>query len=298
MRRSRTDVIVGLILVVGLIVLALVLSANLVGNSGEFELGGSGEKVGLIEVLGPIYDARQMVQDIDRFRRRDDLKAIVIRFDSPGGAVAASEELYRAVARADETKPVIASCGNVAASGAYYASLGADSIYANAGSTTGSIGVLLEYLTFGELLDKIGVEPEIVKTGRFKDAGNPSRELTDEERAYFQAYIDDAFANFVDTVALERQMPRDEVMAVSDGRVFTGSRALELGLIDGIGDLYHAVHVAADMAGIDGEPTLVKPPRKRRAWLDYVLDSIAENMLNKLEGRRTFQYRWKPEYVR
>ncbi len=298
MSRARSDVIVGLALVVGLIVLALVMSRGLVGNGGDFELSGGGEKIGLIEVLGPIYDARQTVQNIDKFRKRDDLKALVIRFDSPGGAVAASEELYRAVSRAAETKPVVASYGNVSASGAYYASLGADSIFANAGSTTGSIGVLLEYLTFGELLDNIGVEPEIVKTGRFKDAGNPSRELTDEERAYFQAYIEDAFASFVDTVALERGLPRDEVMEVADGRVFTGTRALELGLIDGIGDLYHAVHVAAGMAGIEGEPTLVKPPKKRQAWLDYVLDSISENVLNKMEGRRTFQYRWKPEYVR
>ncbi len=297
--RRRSDLIVLIVILGSVVALVLVLA----GSWGPFhsveETVGFGERVGLVDVVGPIYDARNWVNEIDDFRENDRIKAIVIRFDSPGGAVAASQELYEAVKRARDEKPVIASMGNVAASGAYYASLGADSIVANPGTTTGSIGVIMELLLVEGLFEKVGLQTEVVKSGEYKDAGNPSRQLTEAERRYFQGYIDDAFREFVDVVIDERGLERAAVESVADGRVFTGTQAVEHGLVDILGDQYLAVRLAAQMAGIEGEPILVRPYRRSELdWVDLLLDNMLGRATERVQGHSSFKYLWKAESTR
>lgn len=300
MRRGRLEAVVLTLILAVLILFVIIVARPGRAPSGEsVAMVGSGEKVGLVEVLGPIYDARPWIRDLDRFARRPSIRAIVLRLDSPGGGVAASQELYQAVRRAAEQKPVVVSMGSVATSGAYYAALGADSIIANPGTTTGSIGVLLELLEVRELMQKVGVQAQVIRSGRFKDAGNPARELTDEERALFQDYIDDAFDQFVGTVTEVRNLTDDQVRTVSDGRVFTGRRALELGLVDRLGDQHEAVITAGRMAGIDGRPTVVRPPKDVRfAWLDALIGRAMDEVLTRMEGSSPFQYRWQAETLR
>ncbi|MBS1261789.1 MAG: putative signal peptide peptidase SppA [Calditrichaeota bacterium] len=299
MRRRRTDLIFALVLIGGLIVAIVLIAGSLSTFTGIEQGVPLGDHVGVVDVIGPIYDARSWVGEIDDYRESSRIKAIVVRFDSPGGAVAASQELYEAVKRARDEKPVVVSMGNVAASGAYYASLGADTIVANPGTTTGSIGVIMELLVLEDLMDKLGLESEVVKSGVFKDAGNPTRPLTGEERDYFQNYIDDAYAEFVSVVAKERELEEAAVRAVSDGRVFTGSQAAELGLVDVLGDQYLAVRIAADMAGIDGDPSVVKPRRQKDIdWIDWLLDSFLDRAGDRVVSDGLFQYRWKAELAR
>ena len=300
MKNRRSDLILALMILGTLLILVLIVTRGS-DSGGDWveEMAGSGERIGIVEVNAPIWDAGDWIDDIDRFRRNDQIKGILVRFDSPGGVTGASQELYSALKRARAEKPVIASMGNIATSGAYYAALGADSIVANPSSTTGSIGVIIEFTQFRELMEKIGVQSDVVKSGKFKDSGNPARELTPEERAYFQEYIDDAFDQFVQIVATERRLDEAAVRKLADGRVYTGRQAKELGLVDILGDQYHAIEVLAGMAQIDGNPTVVHPPRSRTyEWMDLLLENTADKVFNRLEGRGAFQYRWKPETVR
>ena len=301
MKNRRSDLVLALLIIGILLVLVLVITGGSSSSTDWEELSGmgGGEKIGLVKISGAIYDADEWIREIDTFRQRDSIKGILIRLDSPGGITGASQELYQAIKRASEEKPVIASMGNIATSGAYYAALGADTIVANPSTTTGSIGVIIEFTQFRELMEKIGVGSEVVKSGKFKDSGTPARELTQEERDYFQGYIDDAFEQFIQIVAEERQMELHEVRRVADGRVYTGRQAEALGLVDILGDQYLAVQLLAEMAHIDGTPTVVRPPRRRSdKWMDLLLEGAADHVLNRLEDRGIFQYRWKPETVR
>jgi len=301
MRRNRSDLIVAVVLIGALILITMLLTRGS-GNSTASWMGTgnlTGEKVGIVKVNGIIADASDWIRELDDFRRDDRIKAIVVRLESPGGVTAASQELYEAIKRARAEKPVVASMGNIATSGAYYAALGADTIMANPSTTTGSIGVILELTQFHDLMQKIGVGSEVIKSGKFKDSGNPARELTPDERAYFQGYIDDAFDQFLRTVSEERSLELSRARKIADGRVFTGRQALELGLVDLLGDQYTAVHLAAEMAGVEGEPAVVYPPRRRSyEWMDLLLNGVTDHLVNRLEGPGVFQYRWKPETVR
>jgi len=299
-RRRRTDLIIALVFLFSIVGLVLIVAGSwdpFSSNDGGVSL--SGDRVGLIEIYGPIYNAQNCITEIDDFRENNRIKAIVIRFDSPGGAVAASQELYEAVKRAAAEKPVVASMGNVAASGAYYAALGADSIVANPGTTTGSIGVIMELLLMEALFEKLGLDAETVKSGEFKDAGNPTRQMTDKERDYFQSYIDDAYAEFVNVVEQERELEREKVIEVADGRVFTGTQAVEHGLVDIIGDQYLAIHLAAQMAGIDDEPAIVRPYRRTELdWLDLLFGKMVGHVAEHVHSQGLFQYMWKAEFNR
>jgi protease IV len=300
MKRTNRDLLVAFVVFASLILLFMFLSRpSSSSRSFSNTLSSSGPKIGLIEILGPIYDSRKWVDEIDDFRTQKNIKAIVVRIDSPGGAVAASQELYEALKRARSAKPVIASFGNVAASGGYYAAMGADTIVANVGSTTGSIGVIIHLTQWHELYDKIGISTEVVKSGKFKDSGSPTRELRPDERAYFQSYIDDSYEIFAEVVAEERKLSLKEVKKLADGRVYTGRQAFESGLIDVLGDQYEAIQIAAKMANISGTPEIVKPPKKKNLeLLDYLLEGAIEKLGINLEGQNVFQYRWKAESQR
>ena len=248
---------------------------------------GSGN-VGIVELLGPIYDSERIVRQFETFGDQKSVKAIVFRIDSPGGLVAPSQEIYEAVKRVrDGKKPVVVSMGSVAASGGYYVACGADTIMANPGTTTGSIGVVAEFLNLQKLMEKIGVRFETVKSGKFKDTGSPHRDLTEEDRAYLQSWIDDAYEQFVGVVSRERHLSKTEVLKLADGRAFTGQQAKSLGLVDTLGDYRAAIRLAARMGKIKGEPELIRWHLRRITLFDLLFQN-AEGVFRQLNGARLF----------
>ena len=233
-----------------------------------------GDKVGLVEVTGTISISDPIVDEIARFTEDRAIKAIVVRLESPGGVVAASQEIYDELRRArSKGKVVVASMGGVAASGAYYVACGADSIVANPGTLTGSIGVIMSFPNTGELLKKIGIEMQVVKTGEFKDMGSITRPLTPDERQLVSDLIGDVYDQFVNVVADARRMDVEAVKKIADGRVMTGRQAYNLGLVDRLGGFKDAVTLAGQLAGISGEPTVVKR-RKHATTLWDLIDNL------------------------
>ena len=209
------------------------------------------------------------LQEELRRARDDNIKALVVRINSPGGSAAASQEIFQEIERVRESgKVVVASMADVAASGGYMVACAADYIVANPASITGSIGTIMNASNMEGLYDLLGIEYDVVKSGPYKDALSPGRALTEEERALFQEMIDDIHAQFVDLVSRRRPMDRDDVLALADGRIVTGQQALDAGLVDQLGNLYDAIDIAAEMAEIPGEPQ-VYPYRTRDFWTRF-----------------------------
>lgn len=225
-------------------------------------MGGSGS----IGIFGSQPGADSIIKQLREAEKDDNVEAVVLRINSPGGAAAASREIRDQVVKLGKSgKKVVASMGDVAASGGYMVACAADKILANPSTTTGSIGVIMQLQNTEELYDKLGIRTITIKSGPHKDMGSPDRPLTEEEREILQSMIDDMYDQFVSVVAEGRNMTKEEVRQVADGRVFTGRQALELGLVDQLGDFYDAVEVAKEMAGIDGEVTL-KEYGKQSMW--------------------------------
>ncbi len=303
----KKDVIIGVgVLVVFsiLFIVALKLFAAR-DDTPTVSLGSSGAKVGIVEVTGVITDARKTVDWIDQLRKNKSVKAVVIRVDSPGGAVGPSQEMFEAVKKLRKAgKRVVISMGSVAASGGYYLSMGGDTIMANAGTLTGSIGVIMQMPVVKKLADKIGIGMETIKSGKMKDVGNMFREMTPEERAYLQSAIDDTYEQFVEAVAEGRHMTVEQVKVLADGRVYTGRQAKMNGLVDLLGTYDDAIRLAAKLGGISGEPKLVKPKPKLKGLLALMLGDDEESadakssLLNRiLPGSvssltPSFEYRW------
>jgi len=229
----------------------------------DLDLSGQ-DRIALIRVGGVILDAQQTVGDLKKFGDSPSVKAIVLRIDSPGGGVVPSQEIHDAVMRVrnKQNKAVVASMGTVAASGGYYIAAATDRIMANPGTLTGSIGVIMELANLEGLLKKIGVENVVVKSGRHKDIGSPFRKMSDEDRRILQSVMDDVHTQFIEAVAEGRSLDVSDVQPLADGRIFTGRQAKEIKLVDELGDLDDAIRLAADLAGIEGEPKVVEP-RKR-----------------------------------
>jgi len=241
------------------------------------------DRVALIRVEGVILDSQATITELKRFAENPTVKAIVLRIDSPGGGVVPSQEIYDAVQRVrnKNNKAVVASMGTVAASGGYYIAAATDRIMANPGTLTGSIGVIMETANVEGLLKKIGVEGIVVKSGKFKDVGSPLRKMTDEEQALLQSVMDDVHKQFIDAVAEGRAMEVDTVQALADGRIFTGRQAKEAKLVDELGNLDDAIQLAADIAGIEGEPKVVEP--RRRFSFRELIESRLSAILPKLD---------------
>ncbi len=260
--------------------------------SGGLPLSLSGDKIGLIEIKGVILDSEPIVKHIKRFRKSDHIKGILVRIDSPGGGVAASQEIYEALKKArDAGKVVVASMSSVAASGGYYVACAADTIVANPGTTTGSIGVILNFFDFSDLLKKIGLRLNVVKSGKFKDAGSFGRPMTPEDKAYFQQFVNDAYEQFVAVVAEARQMTREDVLKLADGRVFTGKQAFESGLVDVLGTYEDAVDLIAEMTRISGEPQIVRPTRQKRTLFDLLFGDVTE-LIQEIQRWPVLRYQW------
>lgn len=236
--------------------------------------------IGLVEVKGMILDSRETVRQLRHFLKKDDIKAVVLRVDSPGGVVAPSQEIYDEVRKFAAKKKIVVSMGSLAASGGYYISAPATLIYANPGTITASIGVIIKLSNIEALMDKIGIKATVVKTGKFKDSGSPVRELTAEDRAMFQSVIDSTHNQFVKAVASGRKLPENEVRSIADGRVLSGEQALALKLVDRLGTLQDAIEEAGRLAGIKGEPEVILPPKRKLNYLDLLSGGVEE----KFEG--------------
>ncbi|MCF7806006.1 MAG: signal peptide peptidase SppA [Candidatus Marinimicrobia bacterium] len=277
MAKRRSDIVVGVLLVLAvLFIFWAVFGMFQTPQTGQRMVSGSGE-VAILEVEGMITDAYPFTRELNRYMDQKNVKAIVIRVESPGGIVAASQEMYDAIRRArNEDKPIVVSMGSLAASGGYYIALGADSILANPGTLTGSIGVLMDFPQTTKLLQSLGIEFHSVTSGPLKNAGSPYAEWDQATQEYFKSLVMNTYEQFVEAVAAERNLSNADVRALADGRVFTGEQALEYGLIDKIGGLYEAVQVAGEMAGITGEPTTFRPQsREIRVW-DLLFGDLEE----------------------
>lgn len=243
----------------------------------EFEFG---EKVGIIEINGVIMSAKHVIQDLKKFREDDSIKAIVIRIDSPGGGVGPSQEIFREIRKTAPVKKIIASMGAIAASGGYYVAAGTDGIIANPGTITGSIGVIIGFTNFQELLNKIGLVPIVVKSGEYKDTGSPVREMTEAERKILQNFVNTIHKQFVMAVVEGRKMDPSKVESFADGRIFSGEEAKALGLVDRLGNLEDAVEWAGRMGGIKGKISSVYAREKKFSLLKYLAESSLEEILN------------------
>ncbi len=256
----------------------------------------SGEAVGVIEIEGAIADARDAIEQIRRFREDDDIKAIVIRIDSPGGAVGPSQEIYREIRKTVGTKHVVASMGAVAASGGYYVACAADGIVANPGTITGSIGVIMGYTNFRQLLDKIGMVPVVIKSGPYKDTGSPTREMRDDEREILQSITDGIHDQFVTAIAEGRKMDRSQVAAAADGRIFTGEDAQARGLVDRLGNFEDALAWAGELGGIDGDVVAVYARDQELSLLRYLISSSISGWVSKIIHPDLYaEYRYRPD---
>jgi protease-4 len=233
-----------------------------------------GKYVGLIEVNGVISSSEETVNLIKKYRDNSSIKALVIRVNSPGGGVAASQEIYQAIRNARETKPAVCSMGEVAASGGYYIACACDTVLANPGTLTGSIGVIMEFMVAEELIKKVGLRFEVVKAGQNKDIGSPFRPMTPEERALMQGMLDDVHTQFIEAVAEGRKLSPDSIRAIADGRVFTGRQAMSLRLVDKLGTLEDAVKLAADMAGLKEKPRIFKERKRKPGLLDLLVEGM------------------------
>jgi protease IV len=266
------------------------------GESAGFD--GFGDRIGVVDLDGVILSPQPVVSELKKFGDDSSIKAIILHVNSPGGGVAASEEIYREVKRIrkEKNKKIVVSIETVGASGAYYVSAASDKIYADSGSIVGSIGVIAQWVNYGDLLKWAKLKDVVLKTGEFKDTGNPARDLTPAEQAYMQSLIDDMFGQFIKAVADGRGLKYDDVKSIANGKVWTGQQAAEMKLIDSVGDFETAVADTAKSVGIHGEPTLVRPEQNRKTLMDLLLGDVSQYLPTGeklLEQHVGFYYLWK-----
>ena len=247
-------------------------------NRTEVVRSGSGGKIAVVDLEGVIISPKDTVKNLKKFADDDSVKAIILHVNSPGGGVAASEEIYREVRRIRDSKkkPIIADIETVGASGAYYVSSGATKIYSNNGSIVGSIGVIMEWTNYQDLLKWAKMKNVVIKTGEFKDTGNPARDITPAEQQYLQGMAQNMLGQFVATVADGRKMKQEDVKAIADGKVWTGEQAKSMKLVDEIGDFETVVDATAKSVGIKGEPTLVRVEKEKRNLMDLLFGDASE----------------------
>ncbi|MBW2604354.1 MAG: signal peptide peptidase SppA [Deltaproteobacteria bacterium] len=259
----------------------------------EFEFG---EKVGVIEVNGVIADSKNVLDHLKRFREDNSIKAIVVRIDSPGGAVGPSQEIFREIRKTSATKKVVASMGTIAASGGYYIAAGANGIVANPGTITGSIGVIMGFTNYEELLHKIGLVPIVVKSGEYKDIGSPVRAMKPEEKKILREFAKKIHRQFIKDIVDGRKMDMEKVESLADGRIFTGQESKKFGLVDRLGNLEDAIEWAGRLGGIKGKIATVYAKEKKFSFLKYMTDSTAGALLNHiLDPKLSADYIYRPE---
>ncbi len=257
-----------------------------------------GDKIAVIPIQGVIKNSDTITEQLIGFRNDRQIKAIILKINSPGGGVGPSQEIYTEAIRTTHTKKVIAYLGSLAASGGYYVASAADKIIANPGTLTGSIGVLMEFISVEELLNKIGVEMRVIKSGEFKDIGSPHRKMTEREKKMLTNLIADIRNQFVNAVSKGRNMPREKILDIADGRIFSGRQAKVLGLVDSLGNFQDSVNLAKRIAHIKGEVRLVYPEKKRKSLLwNLLFRDLVNDIINRIDQRcGIFEYRWNGEF--
>lgn len=251
--------------------------------AGDEESFTFGKGVGVVAVEGPIFDVKNILEDIREFEMNSDVTAVILRVDSPGGSVASSQEIYEAVGLLKQKKPVIASFGAVAASGGYYVACNASKIFANAGTTTGSIGVRLDHVVIGDLMKWAKVSKETLTSGKYKDLISIDKPISPEAREILDKLIKDIHVQFKKAVAEGRKLDIGKVDELADGRVFTGEEAKALGLVDELGGFIVATKEAARLGGISGEPRLIYP-KKKGAFVDRLISEASSSISENLNG--------------
>lgn len=274
---------------VGLLFLFAILIATVSGSDSDVTIG-TGPKIGVIELTGEIASSDEIVRQLKKFRDNRSLRALLLRVDSPGGGVVASQEIYEEVRKTRESgKPIVVSMGALAASGGYYVSCGANKIVANPGTLTGSIGVISQFMNVDTLLRSVGVDVKTIKSGKFKDSGSPFRTMTSDDQQYFQSLMDEVHRQFIQVVEMERKLDHDTVVQLADGRVFTGAEAVTMKLIDTLGTYEDAVLIAAQLGGIDGEPAIVKERKPGPSLFDRMFGDV--KMFDLLTVKETLFHR-------
>ncbi len=257
---------------------------SLTSEKTRFDLG---EKVGVVEINGVVSGAKDTLEQIKTFRETPSVKALVVRINSPGGAVGPSQEIYREIKKTMKEKHVVASLGLVAASGGYYIASAAEKIFSNPGTITGSIGVIMSYTNLQELFQKIGLSPVTIKSAEYKDIGSPVRKLSKEEEEILQKFVEDIHQQFVSDVAEGRGLEIEKVAEIADGRIYTGRKAKQIGLIDGFGNLEDAIEMAGRLGGIKGKVKAVYPPEKKKfSIIEYLLGTSLETFFQDLMKRQ------------
>jgi protease IV len=281
-----------------LVTVFLLIYLSVKSDHENADFGGFGDKIAVVDVEGVIFEPRTVVKQLKKYGDDDSVKAIIIHMDTPGGGVAASQEIYSEVKRIREEKKkkIVTSIETVGASGGYYIASATDKIYANPGSVVGSIGVIAEWYNYEDLVKWAKLKPVTFKTGEFKDTGSPTRELTPREKEYLQGLINDMYGQFMGAVSQGRKMKLEEVKGLADGRVWTGQQAKALKLVDEVGDYQDAIKDTARSVGIRGEPVIVHPEPQRRTLADVLFGDLSELLPAKgrlLETHVGFYYLWK-----
>ncbi|MCX6690797.1 MAG: signal peptide peptidase SppA [Methanoregula sp.] len=260
-------------LVIFIIIIVSFFISLAIGVSGR----AFGEKIGVVEIEGVIADSKDIMEDIVRFKEDETIKGVILRINSPGGSVPPSQEIFEEVKKLRGKKKVYVSMGTVCASGGYYIATAGEKIYAMPSTITGSIGVIMEQVVIEDLLKKVGLQPNTMKAGNFKDVGSPFRKMKVEERKYFQEILNTIHTQFINTVATQRKIPMNDAIKLSDGRIYLGQQAMDLKLIDRIGTFYDTVDDMKNTLNIKGTPVLVygKRPFSLLKWL---ISSISQEL--------------------
>jgi len=287
-------VVLMLILAVGLVVLVR-LSGFATSSKSALSFR---PKVGVVTVEGIISDSLEVVEQLEEFGGDESIRSVVVRIESPGGGVVASQEIHDAIVELKKKKRVVASMGSVAASGGYLVACAADWIMASPGTITGSLSAIMHYANVEGLLNKMGLKTFVIKSGKYKDIGSPTREMTEEEKVLLQSIVDDSYGQFQAIIQKNRKIPLEKLVGLMDGRIFTGRQAQQLGLVDELGGYKQAVRKAGRLAGVKDEPEIVTPTEKRAGFWDYVrstmMTAFSTTGLSQTRGASGLYYLYLP----
>ncbi len=288
--RTRKSILAIVIIIAAFLVISLLFNLNTNEDTSVSRLSDflESNKIGVVTVEGELSSADDILKDLRKFQRRASVKAVVLRINSPGGAVAPAQEIYREIIKMKKKKPVVASMQTMGTSAAYYIASSADKIVCSAGTITGSIGVIMMLADLEKIMDRVGLNVKIIKAGKYKDIGSMFRPLTDEERNILQDFAVEIHEQFIHDVAKARKGKIDEqqLRSIADGRFFTGEKAKEMGLVDSLGNFYDAVKIASELGGVKGEPELIYPKKKWENYLDLLMESSA-NAIGKVFNAAT-----------
>jgi len=282
----RRFLIAGFIIVLLLVTLIVGISVGFMVSGDGFGVGG--ERVAVLRIEDIILDSQIYIESISSIKKDKSIKAVVLRIDSPGGAVGPSQEIYSEVKLLREKLPVVASIGTVGASGGYYIACAAEKIVANPGAITGSIGVIAQFVNYEQLLSWAKLNVEVIKSGEFKDVGSPLRQMTESERKYFQELIDNVHSQFKLAVSEGRGIGSKQMDQIADGRIFTGEQAKNLKLVDELGSVSDAIRLAGTMSGIGKEPEVVYYPKSKSRFLDLLLSGAKTHALSGFPVKERF----------